>query len=124
MVPGRDGLGIWPDGRVLGTSPPSPPSSPSSGNHLEKVTLTVLVFGPESVSYERSSRENPAKFHEIAARFFFYIKKSGFNDIYIYTHNIRVFLDTDSENGFFPYAFQSPDPAARPPARPSVLDQN
>ena len=33
-------------------------------------TLTVLVFGPESLSYERSRRENPAKFHEISARVF------------------------------------------------------
>ena len=35
------------------------------------VTLTVSVFGPESVSYERSRRENRATFHEILARVFF-----------------------------------------------------
>ena len=45
------------------------------------------------------------------------IKKSGFNDIY----NIQFFQDTYSQNGFFPYAFQSPDPAARP-TRPPVMD--
>ena len=42
---------------------------------------------------------------------------SGFNDIY----NIQFFQDTYSQNGFFPYAFQSPDPAARPPVRPSWI---
>ena len=30
LVPGRDGPGLWPDGRVVGTS--SPPPSPSLGN--------------------------------------------------------------------------------------------
>ena len=25
LVPGHDGLGLWPDGRVVGTPPPSPP---------------------------------------------------------------------------------------------------
>ena len=29
LVPGRDGLGLWPDGRVVGTSPSPPPPSPS-----------------------------------------------------------------------------------------------
>ena len=82
---------------------------------MEKVTLTVLVFGPESVSYERSRRENRANLHEISARVFLEknTKKSGFNDIY----NIKVFQDTYSQNGFFPYAFQSPDPAARRPVQ-------
>ena len=46
------------------------------------------------------------------------IKTSGFNDIY----NIQFFQDTYSQKGFFPYAFQSPSPAARPPARPPVMD--
>ena len=44
--------------------------------------------------------------------------KSVFND----TYNTMVFQDTYSQNGFFPHAFQSPDPAARPtrpPVRPS-----
>ena len=35
--------------------------------------LTVLVFGPESVSYERSRRETAAKFHHFWARAFFEI---------------------------------------------------
>ena len=46
--------------------------------------LPVLVFGPESVSYERSRRENRAKFHEISARVFFVrISKSQDSSIYI-----------------------------------------
>ena len=34
LVPGRDGSGLWPDGRVVGTSssPPPPSPSPSVGN--------------------------------------------------------------------------------------------
>ena len=43
--------------------------------------------------------------------------KSVFNEIY----NIQVFQDTYSQNGFFPHAFQSRDPAARP-TRPPVMD--
>ena len=35
--------------------------------------LTVLVFGPESVSYERSRRETATKFHHFSARAFFEI---------------------------------------------------
>ena len=47
------------------------------------VTLTVLVFGHEPVSYERSRRENRAKFHEISARVFFVrISKSQDSRIY------------------------------------------
>ena len=34
---------------------------------------TVLVFGPELVSYERSRRETAAKFHHFSARVFFEI---------------------------------------------------
>ena len=45
--------------------------------------LSVSVFGPESVSYERSRRENCAKFHEISARVFFVrISKSQDSRIY------------------------------------------
>ena len=32
LVPGHDGSGLWPDGRVVGTSPSPSPSSPSPGN--------------------------------------------------------------------------------------------
>ena len=35
------------------------------------ITLTVLVFGPESVSYERSRRETTAKINHFPARIFF-----------------------------------------------------
>ena len=39
----------------------------------QMTVLTVLVFGPESVSYERSRRETAAKFHHLLARVFFEI---------------------------------------------------
>ena len=51
-------------------------------SHIMTV-LSVSVFGPESVSYERSRRENRAKFHEISARVFFVrISKSQDSRIY------------------------------------------
>ena len=31
LVPGRDGPGLWPDGRVVGTSSSPPPSLGNSG---------------------------------------------------------------------------------------------
>ena len=53
--------------------------------------FTVLVFGPESVSYERSRRENRAKFHEISARVFFVrISKSQDSMIYTISRFFRV----------------------------------
>ena len=76
-------------------------------------TLTCLVFGPESVSYERSRRETAAKFHHCSARVFF-VKTSKSQDSMIYTI-LSFFRIHIPENGFFPHAFQSPDPAARPP---------
>ena len=116
LLPVRDGLGIWPDGRVLGTPPPSPPSS---GNHLETVTLTVLGFRAWiGLIWEISPRKSRQISWNFGPRLSCKnVKMSIFNDIY----NIKVFLDTDSENGFFPYASQSPDPAARPPAHPSWI---
>ena len=40
LLPVRDGLGVWPDGRVLGTSPPPPsPSSGNSGRHSGQETI-------------------------------------------------------------------------------------
>ena len=38
-----------------------------------------------------------------------------------YIYNILFFQDTYSQHGFVPYAFQSPDLAARPPVRPSWI---
>ena len=32
-------------------------------------------------------------------------------------YDIQIFQDTSFQNEFFPYAFQTPDPAARPSAR-------
>ena len=82
LIPARYGMGVWPDGKIVGAPPPSPSSSP--GNHLEKVTLTVLVFAPEWVSYERSRRVRHAKMREISARVFF-VKISKSQDSIIYT---------------------------------------
>ena len=60
--------GVWTDGTIIGApAPPSSSSAASPGN----VTLSVLVFGPESVSYERSRRVQHAKMREIPARVFF-----------------------------------------------------
>ena len=94
-----------------------------SGIHIEirkfripcyqNVTLSVLVFGPESVSYERSRRETTAKFNIISARVFFCknTPASVFNDIfYISVFSRNMFLKL-----IFSQMFQSPDPAARPP---------
>ena len=78
MVPGHDGLGVRPNGRVVDTSPPPP--SVSLGNLLEKVTLTVSVFGPELVSYEISQRETTAKLHDFSARVFFEMIPNGLSD--------------------------------------------
>ena len=55
--------------------------------------LSVSVFGPESVSYERSRRENRAKFHEISARAFFgEIPKSQYSLFFriLFLKNVRV----------------------------------
>ena len=114
FIPVRYGLGVWPDEKIVGAPPPPPPSSATPGNHLEKVTLTVLVFGPEWVSYERSRRVRHGKMREFLARAFF-VKISKSQD------SMMLFQDTYSQNGVFPYAFHTPDPAARP-ARPPVMD--
>ena len=82
FIPARYGRGLLPDGKIVGAPPPPPSASP--GNHLEKVTLTVLVFGPEWVSYERSRRVRHAKMREISARVFF-VKISKSQDSMIYT---------------------------------------
>ena len=55
MVLGRDGLGVWPDGRVLGTSPsPSPPPSFGKCPNIRKCTLfrTCLKF-PELFIFQK-----------------------------------------------------------------------
>ena len=82
LIPARYGLGLWPDGKIVGAT--SSPPSASPGNHLEKVTLTDLVFGPEWVSYERSRRMRHAKMREISARVFF-VKIPKSQDSMIYT---------------------------------------
>ena len=87
LIPVRYGLGLLPDGIVVGAPSPSP-SSASPGNHLEKVTLTVLVFGPEWVSYERSRRMQHAKMREISARVFF-VKIPQSQNSMIYTISIE-----------------------------------
>ena len=53
--------------------------------------LTVLVFGPESVSYERSRRETAAKFHHFSARVFFVkLPKYQYSMIYAILRFFRI----------------------------------
>ena len=111
FIPARYGLGLWPDGKIVGATS----SSASPGNHLEKVTLTVLVFGPEWVSYERSRRMRHAKMREISVRVFFVkIPKSQDSVIYTIFSFFRIHIPKIDS---FPMLFSHP---TRPPVRPSV----
>ena len=42
LVPGRDGPGVWPDGRVVGA--PSSASSGNSGRHSDQGTIFGVFF--------------------------------------------------------------------------------
>ena len=94
--------------RVVWTPPPSP--SPSV------VTMSpqpVWVFGPESVSYERSRRETAAKFHHFSARVFFEkIPQSQYSMIYTILRFFRIHIPKMDS---FPMLFSHP---TRPPAGP------
>ena len=117
FIPARYGLGLWPDGKIVGAPPPPPPSA-SPGNHLEKVTLTVLVFGPEWVSYERSRRMRHAKMREISARVFF-VKISKSQDSMIYTIFSFFRIHIPKMDSFANVSVTRP---GRPSARPPVMD--
>ena len=87
----------------------------------QNVTLTVLVFGPESVSYERSRRETAAKFHHFSARVFF-VKMSKSQDSMIYTI-FSFFRIHVPQMDSFPMLFSHPTrPPVRPSACPPVMD--
>ena len=123
FIPARYGLGLWPDGKIVGAS--SSPSSPSAspGNHLAKVTLTVLVFGPEWVSYERSRRMRHDKMREISARVFF-VKISKSQDSMIYTI-FSFFRIHIPKMDSFPMLFSHPTwPPVRPSTRLPVMDHS
>ena len=77
--------------------------------------LTVLVFGPESASYERSRRETAAKFHHFSARVFF-AKLSKSQDSMIY-YILVFFQEHIPKMDSFPMLFSHP---TRPPVRPSA----
>ena len=113
FIPARYGLGLWPDGKIV-----APPPSASSGNHLENVTLTVLVFGPEWVSYERSRRMRHAKMREISARVFF-VKISKSQDSMIYTIFSFFRIHIPKMDSFANVSVPRP---GRPSARPPVMD--
>ena len=83
--------------------------------------LTVLVFGPESVSYERSRRETAAKFNHFVARVFFVkIPQSQYSMIYTIFMFFRIHIPKIDS---FPMLFSHPTrPPGRPPARPPVMD--
>ena len=69
LVPGHVGPGLRQMSRVVGKPPPS----------LGYRTLeTVLVFGLESVSYERSRRAKHAKMQHFSAHVFFEIIPTQF----------------------------------------------
>ena len=53
----------------------------------QMTVLTVLAFGPESFSYERSQRETAAKLHPFWARVFFEIT---FNLNYVKLHDFPL----------------------------------
>ena len=111
LIPARYGMGVWPDGKIVG----KPSSSASPGNHLEKVTLTVLVFGPESISYERSRRETGARINHFSARVFFVkIPQSQNSMIYTILNFFRIHIPKMDS---FPMLFSHP---TRPPVRPSA----
>ena len=74
---------------------------------------TVLVFGPESVSYERSQRETAAKFNHVPERVFF-VKISKSQDSMIYTI-FSFFRIHITQIDSFPMLFSHP---TRPPVRP------
>ena len=79
---------------------------------------TVLVFGPESVSYERSRRETATKFNHFSARAFFeIISKSQPSMIYC----ILVFFQEHVPN-MDSFANVSVTRPGRPSARPPVMD--
>ena len=75
--------------------------------------LSVSVFGPESVSYERSRLETAAKLHHFSARVFFeIISKSQPSMIYCISVFFRIHIpQMDS----FPMLFSHP-------TRPPVMD--
>ena len=63
---------------------------PSVGVTWKLGSETVLVFGPESVSYERSRRENRTILREISVRVFFVkIPKYGKKSYFQYFQDIR-----------------------------------
>ena len=78
-------------------------------------TLTVFVFGPESVSYERSRRETGARIHHFWARVFFVkIPQSQYSMIYTILRFFRIHIPKMDS---FPMLFSHP---TRPPGRPSA----
>ena len=66
LVPGRDGLGVWPDGKIVGTS--SPPPSASSGNSGQETIFGV--FELDFDSYERYQDFETGVLHRISSRIY------------------------------------------------------
>ena len=80
----------------------------------QNITLTVLVVGPESVSYyERSHRETAVRFNHFSVRVFFeIISKSQPSMIYCIFVFFRIHIPKMDS---FPMLFSHP---TRPPAGP------
>ena len=108
LLPARDGPGASPDVES------SWDAAAVVAVSCQNVTLISFSFRAWiGLIWEISARNRRQNESFSGARLFCkHIKKSVFNDIY----NIKVFQDAYSQHGFFPYAFQSPDPAAHRPA--------
>ena len=84
----------------------------------EHTLESVLVFGLESVSYERSRRETRTECHHFSARAFFVkIPKSQDSMIYTIFNFFRIHIP--KMDSFANVSVTRPGrPSARPPARP------
>ena len=70
LVPGHDGSGLWPDGKIVGTSS-SPPSASSGNSDWHSGQETILgVFKLDFDSYKRYQDFETGVLHRISSRFY------------------------------------------------------
>ena len=71
FIPVRYGLGVWPDGKIVGTPPPSPPSAKSGNSGWHSGQETILgAFKLDFDSYERYQDFETGVLHRISSRFY------------------------------------------------------